>query len=271
MRLGAMNDPRQNACEEARWIAEHGFDFLDLTIEGPGAAVEQIDRAELRAILDGSGLGIMGHTAWYLPFASPFARVRQAAIESTVDLFETFAELGIQWVTVHVARGHKAFDHNDILRWNGESFSQLAERAKEYNLSIMVEHVPDHDLRISDLRTILNADARLGFHLDVGHAFVGGDKLEGLLKAFHKRLVHVHLSDNWYRTDDHLPLGAGRIEWPRAIQLIKHAGYDDTITLEVFSPDRDYLLLSAQKVRGWWEAVEETVSEEEEEKEEEDV
>jgi sugar phosphate isomerase/epimerase len=265
MRLGAMNDPRQNACDEARWIADNGFDFLDLTIEGPGATVEQIDTAELRAILDGGGLGIVGHTAWYLPFASPIARVRQAAVDSTVDTLETFATLGVPWVTVHIGRGIKAFDHEDILRWNCESFAQLAERATAYNLGIMVEHVPDHDLRISDLRAMLNADARLGFHLDVGHAFVGGDKLEGLLKAFKKRLVHVHLSDNWYRTDDHLPLGAGRIEWPRAIQLIKETGYDDTITLEVFSPDRDYLLFSAQKVRGWWQSVEQALSGEEEE------
>ncbi|NJN67583.1 MAG: sugar phosphate isomerase/epimerase [Chloroflexaceae bacterium] len=66
-------------------------------------------------------------------------------------------------------------------------------------------------------------------------------------------MVHVHLSDNRLRRDDHMPLGAGRIGWPRVIQLIQKTGYDDTITLEVFSTDPDYVLLSARKVREWWD------------------
>jgi sugar phosphate isomerase/epimerase len=49
-----------------------------------------------------------------------------------------------------------------------------------------------------------------------------------------------------------MPLGAGRIDWPRAIRLIKGSGYDGTITLEVFANERDYVLQSAEKVRRWW-------------------
>ena len=53
-----------------------------------------------------------------------------------------------------------------------------------------------------------------------------------------------------------MPLGAGRIDWPRAIRLLKRAGYDGTITLEVFDQqDHDFLLLSAAKVRRWWAEV----------------
>lgn len=253
MKLGIMNDPRLDACDEARWAAQNGFEFLDLTVEGPGATLEQIDTPLLRTILNDAGMDIIGHTAWYLPFASPVPRLRQAAIESVVETFDMFTELGAQWVNVHIGRGLRIFDHQDTLKWNSESFAALAERAEPYGLGIMIEHIPDPEMKISDLRAIMNADNRLGFHLDVGHAYVGGDKLEGLLKTFKSRLVHVHLSDNWYRTDDHLPLGVGRIDWPRAISLIQETGYDSTITLEVFSPDRDYLLLSARKVREWWE------------------
>lgn len=253
MQLGIMNDPRKDSCEEAQWAADHGFTFLDLTIEGPGADLEHLDTRRLRSILDSSGLDIVGHTAWYLPFASPVARVRQAAVESIVDTFETFANLGVQWVNVHIVRSVRLFSHDDMVRWNGESFAQLAERAEPYGLRIMVEHPPDPEVKISDIRSVLDADERLGFHLDVGHAFVGGDKLEGLLKAFKSRLAHVHMSDNHWRRDDHLPLGVGRVDWPQAVSCIKQTGYDGRITLEVFSPDRDYLLLSARKVREWWE------------------
>ncbi len=36
---------------------------------------------------------------------------------------------------------------------------------------------------------------------------------------------------------------------------IKASGYDQTITLEVFSPDRDYLAVSLQKVRTVWDSI----------------
>jgi sugar phosphate isomerase/epimerase len=251
MKLGTMNNPRNDITHEARRAAEQGFEFLDLTVEGPGAAIEQIDVAELRTILTSTGLDVVGHTAWYLPFASPIRRIRQAAIETVVETFETFAALGATWVNVHVSRTPSLFPRSDMLHWNRESFAELAERAAPYGLGIMVENMPD-EMRVNEFQSILEGDERIGFHLDIGHANVGKDRLEGFLKALRKRLAHVHMSDNMRQSDDHLPLGVGAIDWPRAIHLLKAIGYDGTITLEVFSPDYDYLLMSAQKVRAWW-------------------
>lgn len=255
MRLGTMNDPRLDACAELRWAAEHGFDFLDLTVEGPVAHLENLDIRELRAIVAATGIGIVGHTAPYLPFSSPIARLRRAAVESTVDTFECFATLGATWVNVHIGFTPKLFSRDRWLGWNAESFAELAARAEPYGLRVMIEHPPRPSVSASDITTILDADPRLGFHLDVGHAHVGGDRIEGLIKALGQRLAHVHLSDNKGGHDDHLALGDGFIDWPRALGLLRQAGYDGTLTLEVQSPDRDYVLLSAQKVRQWWAAA----------------
>jgi sugar phosphate isomerase/epimerase len=252
MQLGMMNNPQANVLEEARWAADHGFEFLDLTIEGPRAALDQIDPAAIRRLLDQAGMGVVGHTAWFLPFGSPIERVRRAAVEEVAASLPAFAEVGARLVNVHIAKGVGSFGRDSTVRQNGASFADLAERAAPLGIQMMVEHVPDKVTGIDDIRAILDYDRRLGFHLDVGHANIGGDRLEGLLKAFAERLCHVHLSDNRGREDDHMPLGAGRIDWPRAIRLLKRAGYDGTITLEVFSTDRDYLLWSAEKVRKWW-------------------
>lgn len=253
MQIGMMNDPRKDPVAEAQWAADHDFEFLDLTIEGPCASLEQLDVPAIRSVLQNTGLDVVGHTAWYLPFASPVARVRQAAIESIVDTFETFATLGASLVNVHPSSVSSLFTQDDMIRWNSESFAQIAERAVPYGLRIMVENLPNSSFKISDFRKILRADDRLGFHLDVGHANIGGDKLEGMLKTFKARLVHVHLSDNRGRSDEHLPIGAGTIDWPRVIRLLRKRGFDGTITLEVFSSDLDYLLLSKQKVLAWWQ------------------
>lgn len=254
MKIGVMNDPKLDVMEEARWAAQHGFDFLDLTIEGPRADLGQFDPAALRALLDEAGLGVVGHTAWFLPFSSPVERVRRAAVEEAAAALPTFAAVGARLVNVHISRGVASFGPAQMLEANRASFAELAARAEPLGIQIIVEHPPEPRVSVEDICAIMDADPRLGFHLDVGHAHVGGSRLAPLLAALGPRLAHVHLSDNKGRTDDHLPLGSGRVDWPEAVRLIKAAGYDGTFTLEVFTPDREFVTRSAQKLRAWWGA-----------------
>lgn len=252
MELAYMNHPARNILDEARWAAANGFDALDLTIEGPAALLDSFDPAELRAILDAASMRVVGHTAWYLPFASPVERVRRAAIEEVAASLPVFAAIGARLVNVHITRGVPLYGNDDELKRNGASFAELAQLAEPYGIQIVVEHPPSHRFGMTEICTILDADPRLGLHLDVGHAFVAGIDLEQLLDQLGSRLWHVHFSDNRGQDDDHMPIGAGKIDWQATIRLLKQFGYDDVITLEVFDQDHDFLLLSAQKVRGWW-------------------
>ena len=256
MKVGMMNNPEVDPVGEARWAAENGFDFIDLTLEGPCATVEMLDRMALGEVLTTTGLGIVGHTAWYLPFASPFKEVRAGAVAAVEATFEPLTTLGAKQVTVHVDKGASKFSYNDTLRWNAETFAALAERARPFDLQVMVENVVNQINTAKAFRTLLG-HTELGFHLDIAHANVKGARTEEFLKAHRERLVHVHISDNHLRSDDHLPLGVGEIDWPEQIGLLRRAGYDGTITLEVFTPDRSYLLENAGRLRRLWQEAEE--------------
>ncbi len=256
MRLAYMNHPARDILDEARWAADNGFDALDLTIEGPAALTDRFDPAALRALLDTAGMCVVGHTAWYLPFASPVERVRRAAVEEVAASLPVFAAVGARLVNVHIVRGIPLYGNEDELRRNGASFAELAHLAEPYGIQIIVEHPPSRRFGLTEIRTILDADPRLGLHLDVGHAFIAGINLEHLLDELGARLQHVHFSDNRGQEDDHMPIGAGKIDWQQTIRLLKRVGYDGVVTLEVFDQDRDFLLLSAQKVRSWWAALE---------------
>jgi sugar phosphate isomerase/epimerase len=72
------------------------------------------------------------------------------------------------------------------------------------------------------------------------------------VKAFGNRIGHLHVSDNFGREDNHLPLGTGAINFSRIVRELKKTTYDDTLTLEVFSRDKDYLKLSLEKIRKLW-------------------
>jgi sugar phosphate isomerase/epimerase len=248
-----MNDPAIDPVHEARWAAEHGFDFIDLTLEGPSAQAEELDVAGLNEVLSATGIGIIGHTAWYLPFGSPVPQVRAGAIAAVEATFEPLARLGAAYVNVHVDRGINAFDYDSTLGWNAESFGRLAERAEPFGLTVIVENVVNVFNTAKAFRVLLGAHPSLRLHLDIAHANVKGEKTADFLKAHAAKLVHVHVSDNKRASDDHLPLGVGDIDWSEQLGLLKASGYDGTITVEVFTPDRAFLVDSAERVRRIWQ------------------
>ena len=251
LKVGMMNDPAADPVREAQWAGDNGFDFIDLTLEGPRAAVEDLDRPGLAAVLDATGLEVIGHTAWYLPFASPFKQIRAGAIAAVEATFEPLAALGATLVNVHVDKGASKFSYDDGLRWNAESFAELAERARPWGLTVMVENVVNQFNTAKAFKALL-AHPELRFHLDIAHANVKGSRTDEFLRSHREKLVHVHISDNSLRSDDHLPLGVGEIDWPKMIDLLKGADYDGTITLEIFTPDRSYLLENAARLRRLW-------------------
>lgn len=253
MQIGMMNDPSADPVAEARWAAEHGFDFIDLTMEGPAADVRHLDVAAFKRVLDDTALGIIGHTAWYLPFGSPVPEVRAGAVAAVRATFEPFAHLGAKYVNVHVDKGVGAFAYEDTLRWNAESFAALADQAESYGLTVIVENVVNNLNNAKAFRTILDTHSGLRFHLDIAHANVKGEKTADFLKQHARKLVHVHVSDNKRVNDDHLPLGVGDIDWPEQIALLKGSSYDGTITLEIFTPDRSYLIENAARLRRLWD------------------
>ena len=257
MKIGMMNNPQLDPLGEVGWCREHHFDFLDLTLEPGAAHPKQVGVKKLHRALQEASLEIIGHTAYYLPWASPFETLRKAALKEMEWALEVFADLGAFRVTVHPDRSIPfAFHPDTILERNIESLARIEEMAHPLGIQILVENMDRFFNTSEQIRKTLDRMPRLGFHLDVAHANlnVERNRTEEFLKAFRERLVHVHLSDNFGKSDDlHLPLGAGTIPWKKMIPVLKKSGYDGTITLEVFSPDRRYLLFSREKLRELWE------------------
>ena len=250
-----MNNPRIDIADAVSAFASAGFDYIDLTLEYPKAHIDVIDKKETLKILKGSGLGVVGHTTYYLPYASPIPALRQAAIEDVIKTLAFFKEAGAPTVTVHPDSGVGTMDSKISVSLNALSFKILSDEAAKHDLTIVVENMPGYYSAVESIGGILSTVPGLRFHLDVGHAFLRGNKFRHLLAAFKDKLVHIHLSDNRTQADDHMPIGAGNINWAEVIAAIKGIGYDGTITLEVFSADPRYLAASRDKVLELWNSA----------------
>lgn len=255
MQIGAMNHPAKDLFEEIRWISEMGFDFVDLTLEPPAAEVRRLDINAVRSALQDHGLNAVGHTAYYLPLCSSFESLRRAAVHELKLCLEAFGQLGVHWMNLHPDRNAPFQDRKFVIDRNLQSIRELLPVAQEHGVGLMIENLPGNFNTARQVSELLDPIPELGLHLDIGHAnlLVELNCTDELLAAYGKRLRHVHLHDNKGGDADlHLPLGAGSVEVDHYIRSLRSIGYDDTITLEVFTPDRRHLAYSLEVLRRLW-------------------
>jgi sugar phosphate isomerase/epimerase len=256
MLVGAMNHPKHEVLREIEWVSAMDMDFIDLTLEPPAASVSKIEPKAIRTALQEHSLGIVGHTAYYLPLCSPIESVRRAAVEECKRCLEAFSIIGAKWMNLHPDRLAPMHERSFIIERNLQSLLELLAVAKDWNLGLMIENLPGHFNTVSQLAQLLDPIPELGLHLDIGHCnlLTEYNTADEIIAAYGSRLRHVHLHDNKGGSKDlHLPLGTGTVDVARHLRSLQADGYDGTITLEVFSPDRNYLAYSRDVLRRLWD------------------
>jgi sugar phosphate isomerase/epimerase len=259
MLIGAMNHPENPVLQEIEWIAEMGLEFIDLSLEPPAAASWCIDSAAIRNALERSRLRVIGHTAWYLPIASAIPEVRNAGFEELRRCLERFAEIGAKWMNVHPDRHTPWHPRPFFIEGNIATLERLLPFSQKYGVGLMIENLPGDYNSAAQLGDLLGPIPELGLHLDIGHANLQNphNATGEILEAWGARLRHVHLHDNkGGHADLHLPLGGGTLDVKSALKAVRKCGYDGTITLEVFTPDRHYLRYSRDMLRRLWHELE---------------
>jgi sugar phosphate isomerase/epimerase len=255
MQIGAMNHPARPLEAEIRWMAELQLEFIDLTLEPPATAPWEIDPARIRGLIESHQLGLVGHTAYYLPIGSSFESLRRAAVDELKRCIDKFAALGCPWMNVHPDAHAPFIDERTIVARNVESLRALVEHARGTGVGVMVENVPGRFNNAAQLAAVLDPLPELGLHLDIGHCNLGVERntTEEILARLATRLKHVHLHDNrGGNADLHLALGMGTMDVVGCVRALKASGFDGTITLEVFSSDTHFLAYSRDRLRAWW-------------------
>ena len=86
-------------------------------------------------------------------------------------------------------------------------------------------------------------DENLGAVLDTAHLHAQKEILPLSVEKLGHRIVYVHAADNDSKTNEHLALGAGTVDWEGLINALRKFGFDGYIALDmgqVPEPDRDY-------------------------------
>jgi sugar phosphate isomerase/epimerase len=264
MKYGAMNFPTKPIVGEIEELGKLGFDFIELTIDAPKATPEIIlkDKDRVKEMLSAYQLDVIGHLPTFLSIADLYKSIRDTSINEYIKALEAGVALGIKKFVIHPGflRGLGKQVKHKAIKYADESLSVIVSKAAQLNVTLCVENMfPDTfaPTEPNEFEKIFLNNPELNFTLDIAHAHIGTkkDRSPEFIRRYADKLSHLHISDNYGKEDNHLPVGVGMIDFKKIFKELKIIGYDETITLEVFSHDRDYLKMSLDKIKQMWERL----------------
>ncbi len=265
MKFGAMNFPVRPILQELKSISDLGFDYLELTMDPPQAhhSIIRHHSASLLKALDAHGMELVCHLPSFLHLADLTEAIRKASVQETLDCLELAAELRPLKVIFHPGYivGLSVFAPDQAREYASRSLEVVVDTADRFGLCLCIENMFPRTgalVEPEEFDEIFERFPNLKLTLDIGHANIGSKSGKRNLDFIHRlgdRIFHVHASDNFGKEDNHLPIGAGTVDFPKVIRELKGIGYDGTVTLEVFSRDRDYLRISREKFRTIVESI----------------
>lgn len=263
MKYGAMNFPIKPLLKEIQEIGELGFDYVELTLDPPEASPQKVltQKKSIMNLLNRYKMGITGHLPTFVWTSDLYDSLRKASLQENVEAIEASAELGIEKLVLHPGyiTGMGKFVIDKAKRYGLESIEAILKKANSLGMTLCIENMfPQANFltQPQEFQEVFESFPEIRLALDIGHANLGGDRNRALefIRQYGYRIGHIHANDNFGKEDNHLPIGAGIIDFERIVKALKETSYDETMTIEVFSKDRDYLRISKEKMKKMWES-----------------
>lgn len=216
-------------------------DAVDLT--------EMAQVTRIRRLLDDAGIEVY---SYHPPFAGEYDisllddATHAKAIERNTAHLRSAAALGAKYYVLHPGDKIPKEEQAQRLERVTQAVKSLAMAAAEMGLAIAVENMPPGFLGVDagELMEIVEAaeNELVGVCFDTGHAHVAGWRMGDYLRAIGaRRLFTIHWHDNDGSKDQHLPPGAGTIDWEDFFGTLADMGWHRPICPEMpIPPDWTY-------------------------------
>lgn len=231
---------------------ELGFDYVEIMMDGPGEWQRlESQQDELRQMMEDHGLDLVVHLPFKLDIGSPLPHVRAGAVKEVKAAIDTAAALGAEKGVLHASSNawSAAWTREHVQDLICESVQDLHEHGAEKDFAVCVENVPGDFADIYDFPYLFEK-TEAAMTLDTGHARISGMEsadMAAFIEDFRDRVDHLHLNDTRQPEDEHLPLGAGNLDFEQILAPLQD-GWTGTLSLEVFTDDWEYIVMSKERL-----------------------
>ncbi|MFA5332142.1 MAG: sugar phosphate isomerase/epimerase family protein [Methanoregula sp.] len=168
-----------------------------------------------------------------LNLASTNDRIRHAAIAVIDDLCGICDEIRAGTLVVHPGYFPWPFMKADAEKNFIASLDALSAVQNEHEVTIGIENMGAWECLVFRSPELVPAirNRGLGFVLDFGHANINGNPAAFVIDG---KPCHVHLHDNFGKSDEHAPCGTGSIDFAGLLRLLPKTA---TRIIECTNPD----------------------------------
>ena len=238
---------------QIRKLVRLGFDYVEIGIEAPLATPELIirDKAHILKSLRKYEMPSIGHTAYWVQFGTSHNEARKGWVREAKHMIGAAHSLSLPYLNFHFNGGEgqttegKSFRKEFAETFAG-SMRELSAFAAKKGVKLMLENAPIPESKrgaysIKEFSYVIENTPNLLVHLDIPHAFVEGGmpRIGDYIRKFHDKIVHLHVHDNNGQHDDHFAIGKGKINFKKAVKMLKSIDYNGTVTFEVFKSDKE--------------------------------
>jgi sugar phosphate isomerase/epimerase len=227
-----------------------GLDFVELMMDGDHER-SRLDAEAVRGAANESGLDLAVHLPFALDIASPFEHVRKGALRELLAAIETAADCGAEKGVAHASTSawSPAWGHADLHEHLLDSVCELDEFADEHDFEICAENIPGEFFPSESFPRLFDkTGASMTF--DTGHARMNGLDSAGMadfLDIHGERVSHLHLNDTRRPADEHLPFGAGTLDFDTILAPLRQ-DWIGTLSIETFTLDWGYIETSVERL-----------------------
>jgi len=225
--------------------ADAGFDYVEVLTDGhraPDALAD--DRTEVVDALDHYDLDLVVHLPFPTDIGSPYEAVRAGAVETQTQAIETAAALGAEKAVLHPESSawEAAWDDEELRPYVDQSVTDLVAVGDNHGVEVCAENLFENVYTIETIDGLLDR-TDVSMTLDTGHARVtgyDGTETAAFVSEHADRVSHVHLNDTRRPSDEHLPFGAGTIDFEKLFAALL-ADWNGTLSVEAGTNSLRYL------------------------------
>ena len=170
------------------------------------------------------------------------ARIQEVSdyrVEQSLKIAEA---LGVKAIVFHTNYTPNFLQESYRRNWVERNYKYWSEKLEKYpKLNIYIENMFDTDwILISELACRLKDKSNFGICFDYAHACVFGDehRIDEWVAGISRYVKHVHINDNDFKSDLHLALGDGCIDWHRFCRHYKDYFPNASVLIEMRGEDK---------------------------------
>ncbi len=217
-------------------VAKLGYPFAEISIFDADEMLRMAD--DLLAVKEQYGIYYLAH---YPNEGNPFdaKSLEENFVPKMKKLIHVTHELGIEKGTVHFWID-KRWAEPSLLSSKKDLLAEMVAAAVDKGVTLCIENLTEQYESFAEACETI-PDLRIT--LDIGHAELLSSENTSFNFIHHlfDKIEHLHVHDNHGGTsvkdDLHLPLGEGKVDYPRIFSMLSEKGYRHTVTMELKPPE----------------------------------